>query len=88
MGETKDVLLVDVTPLTLGIEISGGAMEPIIPRNTTIPVRKSKVFTTAMDNQPMVRVHVVQGEREMVEDNKSLGKVELPWSTSCSSWCS
>ena len=77
MGETKDVLLVDVTPLTLGIEISGGAMEPIIPRNTTIPVRKSKVFTTAMDNQPMVRVHVVQGEREMVEDNKSLGKVEL-----------
>ena len=77
MGETKDVLLVDVTPLTLGIEISGGAMEPIIPRNTTIPVRKSKVFTTAMDNQPMVRVHVVQGEREMVDDNKSLGKVEL-----------
>jgi molecular chaperone DnaK len=77
MGETKDVLLVDVTPLTLGIEISGGAMEPIIARNTTIPVRKSKIFTTAMDNQPMVRVHVVQGEREMVEDNKALGKVEL-----------
>ena len=76
MGETKDVL-VDVTPLTLGIEISGMLMEPIIPRNTTIPVRKSKALTTAMDNQPMVRVHVVQGEREMVEDNKSLGKVEL-----------
>jgi molecular chaperone DnaK len=76
-GEVKDVLLLDVTPLTMGIQIAGGLMEPVIPRNTTIPCRKSKVFTTAQDNQDMVRVNIVQGEREMVEDNKSLGKVEL-----------
>ena len=76
-GEVKDVLLLDVTPLTLGIQIAGGLVEPIIPRNTTIPCRKSKVFTTALDNQDMVRVHIVQGEREMAEDNHSLGKVEL-----------
>ena len=76
-GEVKDVLLVDVTPLSLGIEVSGGLLEPIIPRNTTIPCRKSKIFTTAMDNQGMVRVHILQGEREMADDNKSLGKLEL-----------
>ena len=76
-GEVKDVLLVDVTPLTMGIEISGGAMEPIIKRNTTIPCRHSKIFTTAMDNQAMVRVKIVQGERKMAEDNKMLGILEL-----------
>ena len=75
--EIQNVLLVDVTPLTIGIEISGGLMEPIIPRNTTIPCRKSKTFTTAIDNQDMVRVHILQGEREMAENNKSLGRLEL-----------
>lgn len=75
--EISDVLLVDVTPLTMGIEISGGLMEAIIPRNTSIPCRKSKTFTTAMDNQDMVRVHILQGEREMADNNKSLGVLEL-----------
>ena len=76
-GDVTDVLLLDVTPLTMGIEVKGGIVEPIIPRNTTIPCRKSKVFTTALDNQDMVRVHILQGEREMSEHNKSLGKLEL-----------
>jgi molecular chaperone DnaK len=76
-GDVKDILLLDVTPLSLGIETAGGLFEPIIVRNTTIPCRKSKVFTTAQDNQDMVRVHIVQGERDMCDDNKSLGFVEL-----------
>jgi molecular chaperone DnaK len=76
-GEVKDVLLLDVTPLTLSLEVAGGLVEPIIDRNSTIPCRKSKVFTTALDNQDMVRVHVVQGEREMAEDNKFLGRLEM-----------
>ncbi len=76
-GDVKDVLLLDVTPLTLGVEIAGGLTEPIIKRNTTIPCRKSKIFTTALDNQEMVRVHILQGERELADYNKSLGKLEL-----------
>ncbi len=76
-GEVKDILLLDVTPLTLSLEVAGGLVEPIIERNSTIPCRKSKVFTTALDNQDMVRVHVVQGERDMADDNKSLGRLEM-----------
>ena len=76
-GEVKDVLLLDVTPLTLGIETKGGVMTKLIERNTTIPTRKSEVFSTAEDNQPSVEVHVLQGEREMAHHNKSLGKFQL-----------
>src|SRR3989454_8689965 len=76
-GDVKDVLLLDVTPLTLGIETKGGVMTKLIERNTTIPTRKSEVFSTAEDNQPSVEVHVLQGEREMAAYNKSLGKFQL-----------
>lgn len=76
-GEVKDVLLLDVTPLSLGIETLGGVMTKLIERNTTIPTRKSQIFSTAADNQTSVDVHVVQGEREMASDNKSLGRFEL-----------
>ncbi|MBI4035574.1 molecular chaperone DnaK [Candidatus Daviesbacteria bacterium] len=76
-GEVKDVLLLDVTPLTLGIEILGGVRTPLIPRNTTIPASKSEVFSTAADNQTSVEINVLQGEREMAADNKSLGRFIL-----------
>jgi molecular chaperone DnaK len=76
-GDVKDVLLLDVTPLTLGIETKGGVMTKLIERNTTIPTRKSEIFSTAEDNQPSVEVHVLQGEREMAAYNKSLGKFQL-----------
>ena len=76
-GEVKDVLLLDVTPLSLGIETLGGIATKLIDRNTTIPTRKSQVFSTAADNQPSVEIHVVQGEREMAADNTSLGKFVL-----------
>ena len=76
-GEVKDVLLLDVTPLSLGIETKGGVMTPLIERNTTIPTRKSEIFSTAEDNQPSVLVHVLQGESEMATYNKTLGKFEL-----------
>ncbi len=76
-GDVKDVLLLDVTPLTLGIETLGGVMTPLIERNTTVPTKKTKTFSTADDNQPAVTVHVLQGERKFAKDNKSLGKFEL-----------
>lgn len=76
-GDVTDVLLLDVTPLTLGIETMGGVRTPMIPRNTTIPSSKTEVFSTAADNQPSVEIHVLQGEREMAADNKSLGRFIL-----------
>ncbi|MGA2471028.1 MAG: molecular chaperone DnaK [Solirubrobacteraceae bacterium] len=76
-GDVKDVLLLDVTPLTLGIETKGGVFTRLIERNTTIPTRKAEVFSTAEDNQPSVEIHVLQGEREMANYNKSLGKFQL-----------
>ncbi|HEY5155258.1 MAG TPA: molecular chaperone DnaK [Acidimicrobiales bacterium] len=76
-GEVKDILLLDVTPLSLGIETKGGVMTRLIERNTTIPTRRTEVFTTADDNQPSVEIHVLQGEREMAQYNKTLGKFQL-----------
>ncbi|UCD54406.1 MAG: Hsp70 family protein, partial [Dehalococcoidia bacterium] len=76
-GDVKDVLLLDVTPLTLGIETLGGVATPLIPRNTTIPTAKSQIFSTAADNQPSVEIHVLQGERPMAADNRTLGRFML-----------
>ena len=76
-GEVKDVVLLDVTPLSLGIETMGGVFTKLIERNTTIPTRKSQVFSTAADNQTAVDIHVLQGERPMAADNKTLGRFQL-----------
>ncbi|KIA78644.1 Hsp70 family protein, partial [Parachlamydia acanthamoebae] len=76
-GDVKDVLLLDVTPLTLGIETMGGVMTPLVERNTTIPTQKKQVFSTAADNQPAVTIRVLQGERKMANDNKEIGRFDL-----------
>ena len=76
-GEVKDVLLLDVTPLSLGIETLGGVMTKLIEANTTIPTKKTEVFSTAADNQPSVTINVLQGERPMAKDNKQVGRFDL-----------
>src|SRR5687767_15557673 len=76
-GDVKDVLLLDVTPLSLGIETLGGVATVLIPRNTTIPTKKQEVFSTAEDNQTTVEIHVLQGERPMAMDNKTIGRFQL-----------
>ena len=76
-GDVDDVLLLDVTPLSLGVETQGGVFTRIIEKNTTIPYRRSQVFSTAVDNQPFVSVHVLQGERELAKDNRSLARFDL-----------
>jgi molecular chaperone DnaK len=76
-GDVKDVLLLDVTPLSLGVETKGGVMTVLIPRNSTIPTRKSEIFSTAEDNQSQVEIHVLQGERPLASENKSLGRFIL-----------
>ena len=78
-GEVKDILLLDVTPLTLSVETLGGVATPLIERNTTIPTRKSQIFSTASDSQTQVEIHVLQGERPMAADNKSLGTLHPGW---------
>lgn len=78
-GDVKDILLLDVTPLSLGVEVEGRMVDVVIPRNTTIPTKKNKIYTTAADNQPAVTIHVLQGERPMASDNKSLGQFNLEW---------
>src|SRR5690606_1686465 len=76
-GEVKDVLLLDVTPLSLGIETMGGVMTKLIEANTTIPTKKSEVFSTASDNQPSVEIHILQGERPMASQNRTIGRFQL-----------